>query len=406
MANRFPRRHLLTAKARLIPVLAWVLAGVCNAQSSPAILETPAEAPVIQEIDLAMQGFVDRGRASGVVTLVGHQGKIVHLGAVGHADLATDRAMTTDTLFAIASMTKPITATAVMMLREEGQIDLVSPIQKHLPAFAYTTLKSGEPPKRPLTLKDVMTHTSGLNGNQRFQCTLAETVDEIATRSLAFEPGAKWQYSPGMTVSGRVVELVAGKPFEMFLSERIFQPLGMKDTTFYPNADQQTRRATLYQPAEDSNELVPAGNNLVNPRDVAGPNPSGGLVSSASDLFAFYQMVLNGGTFRRKQILEPESVQMMTTPQAGDVTTGFTPGNTWGLGWCIVQEPQGATEALSKGTFGHGGAFGTQGWVDPSTETIYVLLIQRTKMGNSDASEIRRVFQNTAADILGLRQGP
>ena len=93
----------------------------------------------------------------------------------------------------------------------------------------------------------------------------------------------------------------------------------------------------------------------------------------------------------------------MTTPQAGDVTTGFTPGNTWGLGWCIVQEPQGATEALSKGTFGHGGAFGTQGWVDPTTETIYVLLIQRTKMGNSDASEIRRIFQNTAADALKLR---
>ena len=403
MANRLPKSRMLNAQARLIPILAYVMAGICGAESPQAVLEASVATPRLAEIDQAMQGFVDRGRASGVVSLVGHQGKIVHLGAVGHADLKSDREMTTDTLFAIASMTKPITATAVMMLREEGQLDLVSPIQKHLPVFANTTLKSGEPPKRPLTLKDVMTHTSGLNGNQRFQCTLAETVDEIATRSLAFEPGEKWQYSPGMTVAGRVLELVAGKPFDVFLSERIFRPLGMKDTTFYPNADQQSRRATLYQPAEGGHELVPASNNLVNPRDVAGPNPSGGLVSSASDLFAFYQMVLNGGTYRGKRVLEPESVQMMTTPQAGDVTTGFTPGNTWGLGWCIVQEPQGATEALGKGTFGHGGAFGTQGWVDPSTETIYVLLIQRTKMGNSDASEIRRVFQNTAADVLGLR---
>ncbi|MEM9366927.1 MAG: serine hydrolase domain-containing protein [Planctomycetota bacterium] len=403
MARQINLIHCPKVIVCMVPLLVWGVAGHCVADKTQAIMERSGDVPTLAEIDEAMLGFVERGRASGVVTLVGHQGKIVHLGAVGHADLESGRKMTPDTLFAIASMTKPITATAVMLLREEGRLDLDTPIQEHLPAFANVSLKSGRNPYRPLTLKDVMTHTSGLNGNQRFQCSLAETVDEIATRSLAFQPGEKWQYSPGLTVAGRLVELIADEPFESFLSERIFRPLGMNDTTFYPTEAQRSRLATLYQPSENSDQLVPAENDLVKALPVAGPNPSGGLVSSAKDLFAFYQMILDQGDHRGESIVDAESISLMTSPQAGDVTTGFTPGNTWGLGWCLVQEPQGATESLNKGTFGHGGAFGTQGWVDPLTETIYVLLIQRTKMGNSDASEIRRVFQKTASEMLDLR---
>ena len=298
MAKPSLRSKSPKAWACLIPLLGGLITGLCNAEAPEAVLDRSESVPAIEEINEAMEGFVDRGRASGVVTLVGHRGKVVHLGAVGHADLETDRKMTTDTLFSIASMTKPITASAVMLLCEEGKLSLDLPIEERLPAFALTKLKSGNKPYRPLTLKDVMTHTSGLNGNQRFQCTLAETVDEIATRSLAFEPGVKWQYSPGMTVAGRMVELAAREPFESFLAERILQPLGMNDTTFYPGEAQQQRMARLYQPSEDGERLEPTGNSLVNPPEVSGPNPSGGLVSSARDLFAFYQMVLNGGIYK------------------------------------------------------------------------------------------------------------
>ena len=137
---------------------------------------------------------------------------------------------------------------------------------------------------------------------------------------------------------------------------------------------------------------------------IEAPNPSGGLFATAGDLFRFYQMVLNDGKFRRQQIVSSAGVDAMTSPQTGDLVTGFTPGNCWGLGWCIVQEPQDTTAMLSKGTFGHGGAYGTQGWVDPETETIYVLMIQRKGLPNSDASEMRKAFQQVASDQLKSRE--
>ena len=134
--------------------------------------------------------------------------------------------------------------------------------------------------------------------------------------------------------------------------------------------------------------------------NVKGPNPSGGLVSCAADLARFYLMVLNDGVWEGTRIVSADSVRQMTSPQTGELKTGFTPGNCWGLGWCIVRQPEGVTGMLSPGTFGHGGAFGTQGWVDPTTRTVFVLMIQRTKFGNSDGADIRKYFQQAVVDAL------
>jgi CubicO group peptidase (beta-lactamase class C family) len=363
---------------------------------------TKTAAPSIEAIDKSMQEFVDRGEIAGAVTLVGHDGGIVHLGAVGSSDIEAQRPMKRFSRFSIASMTKPITATAVMILRDEGKLEIDDKLSKYIPEFSDVTLKDGASPSRELTIRDAITHTAGLGGSQVFKGSLADHCRELATRPLAFEPGTKWQYSPGMSVAGRIVEIVSGQPFQDFLQQRIFDPLGMTNTTFYPDEKQQRQLAKIYMPSEDKKSLVVAENHITDFQPSNGPNPSGGLVSTGRDLFRFYQMILNGGKLRKKRIVSAESVEEMTSPQTGDLVTGFTPGNSWGLGWCVIREPQGVTEMLSSGAFGHGGAFGTQGWVDPKTNTIFVLLIQRTKIGNSDGAEIRRAFQQSAVDALEL----
>ena len=345
-----------------------------------------------------MQEFAAAQQFAGCVTLVANRGKIVHLEAVGRADLETGRAMAKDSLFAIASMTKPITATALMILQDEGKLSIDDPVAKYVPQFKDVALASG-PAKTEMTIRHLLTHTSGLGGEQRCIGSLQETVEELATRELKFEPGTKWQYSPGLNVCGRIIEVVSGEAYEEFLVQRIFDPLQMVDTTFTPNNAQRERIAKLYQPSEDKKSLAPASHWITDLLADVVPTPSGGLFSTASDLAAFYQMILNGGELDGKRIVSEAAVKQMTTIQTGDLVTGFTPGNGWGLGWCVVREPQGVTEHITAGTFGHGGAFGTQGWVDPVTRTIYVLMIQRTKFGNSDGSDIRGEFHRLAANI-------
>ncbi|MCP4944512.1 MAG: beta-lactamase family protein [Planctomycetaceae bacterium] len=359
--------------------------------------------PVLQSVDAAMQRFVDQGQVSGAVTLVARGGKVVHLGAVGLAEIESEKQMQTHKMFSIASMTKPVTATAVMILQDEGKLNIDDNISKYLPEYKNVKLQNGSAPNREITIRDVVTHTSGLAGNQVFDSSLKDAVDQLATQPLKFQPGTKWQYSPGLNVAGRVVEVVAGKPFEEFVQQRIFDPLKMTNTSFFPNDKQQARIAGLYRMDGQNKTLAEIDNRIVDPSNVKAPNPSGGLFSTARDMFRFYQMILSGGQLRRgDRIVSEQAVKEMTQPQTGDLVTGFTPGNCWGLGWCIVREPQGVTESLSSGTFGHGGAFGTQGWVDPETQTIYVLMIQRADLPNSDGSGIRKSFHKTASEALGL----
>jgi CubicO group peptidase (beta-lactamase class C family) len=383
--------------------LLWSLALVAQDAAKRLPRVEPAQASMdaqkLAQIDDRLKEFVEEKQISGAVTLVARDGKIVHLGAVGLADIDENRPMREDTLFAIASMTKPVTATAVMILRDEGKLSLDDPVAKYLPEFKDATL-NGNPPEKEITLRHLLTHTSGLTGSQQNEGSLENTAKVLAKRPLSFAAGSKWEYSPGLSVCGRVVEVVSGQPFDQFLRERIFQPLGMNDTTFHPTAEQQKRLARLYKPSQDKKSLQEASHWLNDLSADRTPNPSGGLFSTAADMAQFYQAILNGGELGGRRIVSPEAVKEMTSVQTPDLTTGFTPGNGWGLGWCVVREPQGVSRMLSPGTYGHGGAFGTQGWVDPQKKMIFVLMIQRTEFGNSDASEIRATLQQTAVEAI------
>jgi PAS domain-containing protein len=193
-----------------------------------------------------------------------------------------------------------------------------------------------------------------------------------------------------------------GQRFDEFLAQRIFTPLGMTDTTFYPTAEQQKRIARSYRLEND--ELVPAEILIFAGRELSAhdrvPLANGGLFTTAQDYGRFARMLLNDGSLDGTRILKPDTVKVMSSVQSGDLKTGFTPGDAWGLGVCLVRTPQGVTEALSPGCFGHGGAYGTQAWIDPVKKVAYVLMVQRANFPNSDASDVRRAFQNAAAKAL------
>jgi CubicO group peptidase (beta-lactamase class C family) len=310
--------------------------------------------------------------------------------------------MTTDAIFWIASMTKPLTATAILMLQDEGKLSVDDPVAKYLPELGSLKTPDGQPAN--LTLKHLLTHTSGMPEATREQYktarTLADVIPFYTNRTLAFVPGTKWQYcQSGINSLGRIVEVVSGQPFADFLQKRILGPLGMKDTGFYLTDAQLPRLAKSYALIDGTLAEVPvAFLNGFSPtfRDRY-PAPNGGLFSTASDYARFCRMLLNGGALDGRQLLKPETVKRMSTIQTGDIKTGFTDGNGWGLGVCVVREPQGVTATLSPGTFGHGGAYGTQAWIDPVKKLVYVLMVQRTNFKNSDASEVRRAFQEAVS---------
>lgn len=367
-------------------------------------LDAAAEAPSWPAVREAVAGFVERREIAGAVTLVASREEILHLDAVGKADLSSGRAMSPDALMWVASMTKPITACAVMVLRDEGKLALDDPVSKHLPEFARL--------EKEITLWHLLTHTSGLSEKPREAkpATLAEMVALYPTQPLQFEPGSRWAYcNPGINTLGRVVEVVSGQSFDSFLHDRFFEPLGMRDTGFRLTAEQEERLATAYRRTEGgeleaSGIFFLPGGARVPPPDVI-PLPAGGLFSTAGDMAAFYRMVLNGGSLDGRDILSPETVREMTRVHTGDLKAGFTDGMGWGLGFGVVREPSGVTAMLSPGTFGHGGAYGTQVWCDPKRDRLYLLMVQRANFPNSDASELRRVFQDTAAAASPSREG-
>jgi len=366
----------------------------------------------LSAIRARMQEYVDQNQAGGIVTLVGRRGQVAHLEAVGFRDLEAKDPMKPDTTFRIASMTKPITAIAVQMLEEEGKLSIEDPVEKLLPEFKGQMLvksKSAQEtvlvkPPRPITVRDLLTHTSGLPGGppaglsdlySKRHRTLAEATIAYSQMALQFEPGTKWAYcNAGIDTLGRIVEAVSGKSYEAFLQERLFTPLGMKDTFFYPTAERLARAAKIYKKA--GNGLAPSDNFLGDPIDGKFPLPAGGLYSTAADLARLYQMMLNRGTLDGRRYLSEASVGKMTRNHTGDLRAGFTDGIVMGLGWQIVGTPTGVTGMLSPGTYGHGGAFGTQGWLDPKKEMYFVLLVQRSGFPNGDASDLRKSLQELA----------
>ena len=361
----------------------------------------------------AIRRFVDEKEVGGAVAMVGDANGVLALEAVGLRELEGDQPMRADTLFRIASMTKPITAIGVMILVEEGKLSIDDPVEKHLPEFSGQMMlgyRQGDAyiasrPPRPITLRDLLTHTSGLpeaplpdspDRDAKPATTLAGASENYGRRRLSFEPGSRWSYSnAGINTLGRVIELASGMSYENFLKIRIFDPLGLVDTTFYPSPDQMGRLAMTY--ARDGGELQPVASSKVAPKlGERPPSPAGGLYSTAPDLAKLCRMMLGRGALEGRRVLSEASVDRMTRLQTGDIKCGFVDGMGFGLGWGVVKQPVGVTESLSPGTFGHGGAFGTQAWIDPTRGRFVVLLIQRTGLGNSDATPIRRELQRAA----------
>lgn len=374
---------------------------------------TLANEPALPGVGLAMQEKVAANEIAGAVTMVVAKDKILHLESTGLADVAAKRPMTPDTLFWIASMTKPITGTAILMLQDEGKLNMADPVAKYLPEFASLKAPSGKPAN--LTITQVLTHTSGLGeagGPAAKEAkTLADLVPLWLAAPMQYEPGTKWKYTQsGINAAARIVEVVSGLSFDAFLQQRLFDPLGMKDTTFYPNDAQQSRLATAYAKNKNTGTLEP-----VAPRSDFGkrdrpPQGNGGLFSTARDYARFCQMLLAGGTLDGHRYLSADAIKFLSTPQTGDLPTGFFQNDAygqrganyaWGIGTCILRTPhEGVAAMLSPGSFGHGGAWGTQAWIDPAKGVGYVLMVQRADFPNSDASDVRQAFQQAAATAL------
>lgn len=374
----------------------------------------PSSRPIRESLEV----FVRDGSLSGAVAVVAREGKVVSEEVIGFQDLESKTPMKNDSLFWIASMTKPITAMAVMMLRDEGKLSIDDPVMKYLPEFKGQMLvkeKTADQtvlvkPARAVTIKDLLTHTSGLVGNSPLDgealdvLNLKEAVITYALSPLQFEPGSKWSYcNPGINTLGRLIEVVSGVEYAAFLDARLFEPLGMVDTTFWPDDEQLSRLATSYQPVAGGKGLEPVTiRYLTAPysNTKRAPLAAGGLFSTAGDLLKLYTMVLSGGAVNGKRYLSEDSRQLMTRDHTGTLKSGFTDGMGMGLGFQVVREPVGVTAMLSRGTYGHGGAHGTQGWIDPVKKTVYILLIQRAGLKNGDASPMRRAFQEAAAILL------
>jgi CubicO group peptidase (beta-lactamase class C family) len=314
------------------------------------------------------------------------------------------------------SMTKPVTAIGIMMLAEEGKLALRDPVDNYLPEFHNQRVMTNTgpdagrlgTPNHPVTIRDLMTHTAGIQDTapaaiQDYQhlmnVPLDEVVRQIAKQPLLFQPGTEWSYSSaGIEILGRLIEVCSGQKYEDFIADRILRPLGMRDSFFFPPASKTARIAMVY--VKKDGKLVRA------PATILGGDPSKyrqgavfsapgwGLYSTAEDLLHLYRMMLNGGIYEGRRYLSPFSIHLMTEVQTTGIhPVGWMRGSGYGLAWEIVNNPLGELAGHLKGSYGHGGAFGTQGWIDPQNDLISILLIQRAD-GGTDS--LTNVFLNMA----------
>jgi CubicO group peptidase (beta-lactamase class C family) len=391
----------------------------------------------LARIRVAMQRYVDRKEVPGVVTLVARRGKVVHFAATGFRDAEAKAAMTTDTIFRIASMTKPIASVALMMLYEEGYFLLTDPISKWLPEFADMKVALPAPPgervgapyklvpaARPITIKHVLTHTAGLPNSYRgFTVaeytkatakvkpdeTMADRVKRIAKLPLNFHPGDAWEYGPGTDVVGLLVEKISGMSLDEFFRKRIFEPLGMKDTYFYLPASKVDRLAALYRPDADANDRIKLTEApTAESRWVKEPHTlfsgAGGLVSTAADYVRFHQMMLNSGELNGVRLLGRKTIELMTTNHVGDLSVWLTgPGYGFGLGYSVIKDVGQAAVTSSVGTYGWGGAFCTYFWVDPVEEMVGVVMTQVSPYTHLNIRQEFQVLANQAIVDTGKK---
>jgi CubicO group peptidase (beta-lactamase class C family) len=375
--------------------------------------------PATAQLPKAMERFIAEKTVSGTVTLVAKGDKIVEFDALGMADIEAGRKMEKDTIFQIMSMTKPVTAVGIMMLAEEGKLALRDPVEQYLPEFRGQQVVSNigpdaarlRMPDHAVTIRDLMTHTAGIvdappasihDYPQLMNVSLEAVVKELAKQPLLFQPGTQWSYSsPGIEILGRIIEVCSGQKYEDFIQSRILGPLGMKDSLFFPTADKIARIAMVYVQRDGKLVRAPASILAGDPgkyrKGAIFPAPGWGLYSTAEDLLHFYRMMLNNGVYNGKRYLSPFSVHLMTEAHTtGIKPVGWMRGADYGLAWEVVTDPLGELNGHWKGTFGHGGAFGTQGWIDPQSGVISILLIQRADGGTSS---LQNVFLNLAESM-------
>ena len=397
----------LSAKTALFLILAalpLMAATLPNAKPEEAGFSSER----LQRIHQMLQRRIDAHDIAGAVTLVARNGRIVHFETHGLIDIETNRPMARDAIFRMASMSKPVTGTAIMMLAEEGKLRLTDPVSKFIPEFKdlkVAVAKAGSTPNAPqfytvpadreITIRDLLTHTSGLVSGpistaeaaklgRKPTDTLADYIPRLASVPLEFQPGSRWSYSPGagFDTLGRIVEIVSGQTFDVFLKQRIFDPLGMKDTFFSPPEDRLQRIATNYRKTAKGLEKLP------DPGPTKYFSGAGGLRSSADDYVLFGQMLANGGQLNGKRLLSPRSVELMSSVFVPDTLPGRPRGEGFGLSVRVVSDSAARNTFLSKGSYGWSGAFGTHFWVDPKQKMVAIYLVQ------TPINEIRGDFEN------------
>ena len=389
----------------------------------------------LQRIHETVAQHIEMKDVSGAVTLVARRGRIVHFEAQGLADIESKKPMMKDSIFRLASMSKPITAVAVMMMVEEGKIRLSDRVSAFIPEFKNMKVAvakgttspvqmpafgRGGPPAPPpefdlvpaareITVKDLLTHTSGLmsggvSGAEQAKLaprgpndTLANYIPKLAQTPLDFQPGTLWRYSGlyGLDVLARIVEITSGQPYDQFLKQRLFDPLGMKDTGFAPLPERMARVATVYQ--RTPNGLVPAANaNQL----ISGTyfSASGGLMSTAEDYLQFAQMLVNGGTLNGKRYLGPKTVELIASNHTGEMVNGQfgrpAHGMGFGLGVQIVLDPVAADLRVSPGTFGWAGAYGTNQNMDPKEKIVSIIMM------HGASGPLQRDFENAISQAM------
>ncbi len=408
-----------TAKGPAWPTLADV---------APA--ETGFSAAGLAKLDARMKEAVDKGEVSGIITLLARHGEVAHYQAHGVQSFETGVPMSDKTLFRIYSMTKPVTGVAMMQLYEKGLWKLDDPITKFLPEFSnLQVLKSKDaglqPAKRTPTMKELMTHTAGFGyGLSQFHPVdqmfakenplgkpdMKSMVDAVARIPLLDQPGTRWSYSIAVDLQGAIVERLSGKTFGEYLKENIFEPLHMNDTTFFVAPDQQARVATVYQWDRSAGKLAPLpdspGRGFFKADHVE--SGGGGLVSSMHDYARFAQMLLNKGTLDGAQILQPETVELMTQNHTGDLRVGFdgnaatsgSSGSGFGLDFSVIYDPAAAKTQQGKGSFSWFGIAGTWFWVDPTNDLFFVGMIQRRGGAGAGAVNFRNESVKLVYDAL------
>jgi CubicO group peptidase (beta-lactamase class C family) len=361
----------------------------------------------LKRVDQLIERMMAAGEITGAVTLVARDGKIVHLQAQGVMDADSKKPMQKDSFFRMASMTKPIAATAMLMLVEEGKVRLGDPVSKYLPSFRNFQVAVSRPARpgapaganfytvpvdREVTILDLLTHTSGVmsggNSNSGGQASFGKRheiglkwVDNLGTESaLEFQPGTRWAYSPvaGLDICNRIVEVVTGKTFNEFIQERLFRPLGMKETVYWPSAAQRERLVTAYTLANGKLTRNPDPDSMSGPVYFSG---GGGLMSTAESYARFAMMLANGGALDGARILSPATVKLMGSQIIADTLPGRRPGEGYGLGVRHISDRAARRTLISDGSFGWSGAYGTHFWVDPSKKLVGILMVQTPSPG-------------------------